>query len=166
VTDQLGNIYLPVFPPTNVGATDRFQVWYAKNIVGGAPIAATVRYSGTTSSFSVIDVMEYSGLDPLNPLDVFTSATGSGQSQNTGNMPMTTASNELIVGLFGFAGFASPYTAGPGFSFRNYDASTVLEDRLVTVPGIYNATVSSSVPTSYAAFAMGFRVAQNGSPSR
>jgi hypothetical protein len=159
VTDQLGNTYVPVFAsPANVGTADRFQVWYAKNIKGGVPLGVTVHYSAKTTSLSVVDAAEYSGLQKLSPLDVFVSATGNGAAQNSGNMPATTSGSDLIVGLFGYAGYANPYTAGAGFTFRNYDASTLLEDRAVSVTGVYNATASSSTSVGYAAFAIAFKV--------
>lgn len=157
VQDQLGNTYTPIFPATCIGGSDCFQVWYAKNIKGGTELGLTFHYSARTTNFSVVDIIEYAGLDTTNPLDVFASATGTGFSQNSGKMPMTTSAAEIIIGLFGYSGYALPYTAGSGFTFRNYDASTMLEDRAVNSIGVYNATATSANSANWAAFAIAFR---------
>jgi len=156
--DQLGNTYTPAFSPAcPAGTTSCFQVWYASNVSSGAPIAATVTFSGTTTSISTVDLIEYSGVVASSPLDVSASAMGNSNFQNSGNMPTTTASNELIVGLVGYAGYATPYAAGAGFTFVNYDASTFLENRSVATTGVYGATASSAIATNWAAFVMGFK---------
>jgi hypothetical protein len=157
VTDQLGNTYIPIFPATNSGQTSVFQVWYAKNIRGGAPLSVTTTFSGKTLSFSLADVIEYSGLDQSAPLDVFASATGTGSSQDSGKMPATSWKSETIIGLFGYSGYALPYTAGTGFTFQGYDASSLLEDQGVSAIGVYGATATSSSPADWAAFAIGFK---------
>ena len=155
--DNLGNTYTPIGGPVSVGTSARFQAWYAKNVSGGVPLAVTVRYSGVTTSFSLVDIIEYSGLDKTAPLDVYAFATGTGTVQDSGPSPMTTESNETIVGLFGYAGYATPYTAGTGFTLRNYDASSMLEDKAVTTTGIYNAIASSAVSTDWVAYVLAFK---------
>jgi hypothetical protein len=157
VTDNLRNAYASIAGPINAGPTARFQVWYAKNIRGGAPLAVTVTYSGNTKSFSLVDVIEYSGLDRSAPLDVYASAAGSGKFQDSGPSPTTRARNETIVGLFGYSAYALPYTAGAGFTMRSYDASSMLEDQAVTNIGSYHATATSLVPDFWAAFVIGFK---------
>jgi uncharacterized protein YjdB len=157
VQDQLGNTYTPIFQTTCVGGTDCFQVWYAQNVKGGVPLAVTITYSTQTTSLSVLDVIEYSGINQTNALDVTASATGSGAVQSSGNMPVTTSAQEMIVGLFGYSAYEAPYTAGSGFTFRNYDASTMLEDESASSTGVYSATASSSGSANWAAFAIGFR---------
>ena len=152
VSDNLGNKYVSIGEPINSGPTARFQLWYARNIKGGVPLAVTVTYSGRTTSFSLIDVAEYSGLDRSAPLDAFASAPGTGTLQDSGPARHTTAMNETVVGFFGYSGYGLPYKAGAGFSARAYDGSSFLEDRAVTVAGSYRATVTSSRDDSWAAF--------------
>lgn len=159
VSDSVGNRYVPIGGPVNAGRTARFQAWYAKNIRSGPLLGITVTYSGKTTSFSVVDAMEYSGLDKSAPLDVFASASGSGTSQDSGASPTTTVSNGTIIGLFGYSTYASPYRAGAGFTFRQGEASTMLEDRSVTATGSYTATATSCNPADWAAFVIGFKSA-------
>lgn len=157
VQDQMGNVYTPIVAATNVGTNDRFQVWYAANIKGGVRLSVTVTYSGKTTSISTVDAMEYAGLSTTNPLDVFTSATGTGTIQNSGNMPTTTTASDTILGLFGYTSAATPYMSGTGYFFRNYDATTMLEDMQVASTGVYNATATSNNATGWAAFGIAFR---------
>jgi len=157
VQDQMGNVYTPIFPATDVGTNDRFQVWYASNIKGGARLSVTVTYSGKTTSISTVDAMEYAGLNATSPLDVYTSATGTGSVQSSGSLPVTTTASETIIGLFGYASGATPFMSGAGYFFRNYDATTMLEDSQVSSTGVYSATATSGGSSGWAAFAIGFR---------
>ena len=157
VSDNLGNKYVSIGGPINSGTAARFQLWYARNIKGGVPLAVTVTYSGRTTSFSLIDVAEYSGLDRSAPLDAFASAAGAGTLQDSGLSRTTTTANETLVGFFGYSGYGLPYKPGPGFTSRAYDGSSFLEDRAVTVPGSYRATVTSSRDDSWAAFVACFK---------
>lgn len=163
VTDSLRNAYASIAGPINAGPTARFEVWYAKNIRGGAPLAVTVTYSGKTTSFSLVDAIEYSGLDRSAPLDVFASAAGNGTSQDSGPSPTTRERSETIVGLFGYSTYSSPYTVGAGFTMRGYDASSMVEDRLIMEIGSYHATATSLVSDYWAAFVIGFK---NATPPR
>lgn len=157
VHDQMGNTYIPIFPATFSGPSDAFQVWYAKDIKGGVPLTVTINFSGNTTSFSVLDIIEYAGLDPSNPLDAIASATGNSSVQNSGNAVSTASGSETAIGLFGYGGYALPYTAGSGYTMRGYDASTMLEDKQVSAPGTYSATASSNLSSYWAAFLMTFR---------
>jgi hypothetical protein len=157
VSDNAGNKYVSVSGPLNAGPTDRFQLWYARNIKGGVPLAVTVKYSGTTTSFSLVDVAEYAGLDRAAPLDAFASATGTGSFQDSGPTRFTTSPNETVVGFFGFSRYALPYKAGPGFTSQAYDGSSFMEDRSVAALGSYRATAMSNRPDSWAAFVTCFK---------
>ncbi|MGA3048225.1 MAG: LamG-like jellyroll fold domain-containing protein [Terracidiphilus sp.] len=157
VTDQLGNTYLPMFPPTNSGPNDRFQAWYAKNIVGGGQLGITITFSGKTNSISLLDAVEYSGLDPNTPLDGFASGTGNGLSQSSGSISVPNANSDIVIGFFGYSGYALPYTAGSGFTMRGFDATSMLEDLSATTSGTYTATATSQNSAYWAAFIIAFK---------
>ena len=161
VTDNEGNTYTPVSGPISVGGVARFQAWYAKNINGG-PLGVTVTYSAQTTSISLVDAAEYSGLDPSSPLNVFASSTGTGVAQDSTAAPATNFANETIVGLFGYYGYATPYAAGSGYIFRNYDATSMLEDMSVTANGSYRATATSAVSSQWVAYVLCFKNAFQG----
>jgi len=137
VTDSRGNRYaLAVGPTTATGLSS--AIYYAKNIAGGSN-AVTVTFNGT-AAYPNVNVLEYSGLDTANPLDVSAAATGSGTTANSGSAT-TTSANELIVGAgnptSGFTG------AGSGFSNRAINGfGGISEDRVVSSSGSYNATAA------------------------
>ena len=94
VTDSKGNTYaLAVGPTKATGLTS--AIYYAKNIAGGSN-TVTVTFN-QTAGYPNVNVLEYSGLDTANPLDVTAAATGTGTTANSGSAT-TTSANELIVG--------------------------------------------------------------------
>ncbi len=78
VTDSRGNTYVRAVGPTAVSGALSQSIYYAKNIVGAAAGAntVTVQFSGS-AYYPDIRILEYSGLDLTNPLDVTAAATGS-----------------------------------------------------------------------------------------
>lgn len=83
-------------------------------------------------------IMEYSGLDTSNPLDVTAAGAGTGTTA-TSAAATTTAANELIVGAGsngdGFSG------AGTGFALRMIDYYGNLgEDKIVSSTGSYSVS--------------------------
>jgi hypothetical protein len=161
VTDNMGNTYSAIEGPVSSGPSACFQAWYAKNITGGTPLAVTVAYSGQTATSSVVDVIEYSGLDTAGPVDVYALATGSGLTQDSGLAATTSATSETLIGLFGYDTHTAPYVAGTGYIMRGYDASSMWEDRYVTAVGAYNATSTSSAQANWAAYVIGFKNASS-----
>jgi hypothetical protein len=137
VTDSKGNTYALAVGPTKATALTE-SIYYAKNIAGGSN-TITVKFN-QTASYPNVNVLEYSGLDTANPLDVSSSAIGSGTTANSGSA-MTTSANELIVG----AGNPSSVfkAVGSGFSSRIINAyGGISEDRIVSSTGSYNATAT------------------------
>jgi hypothetical protein len=118
VTDTKGNVY------TNISGQVRYgkgypqsnQLYYAKNILGGAN-TITVTMSGKPSVVFEARAYEYAGLDTVSPLDQFSSATGTGATQ---------------VNPVAGSGFTGRATTNAGNSLG--------EDMLVTTTGSYNAT--------------------------
>ena len=137
VTDSKGNTYALAVGPTKAAGLTQ-SIYYAKNIASRSN-TVTVKFS-TTASFPNVNVLEYSGLDPVNPLDVSAGGSGSGTTANSGSAT-TTAANELIVGL---GNPSSVFTsAGSGFSSRMINAyGGISEDKIVSSTGSYNATAT------------------------
>jgi hypothetical protein len=137
VTDSRGNSYALAVGPTKATGLSS-AIYYAKNIASGSN-AVTVTFNGTVA-YPNVNVLEYSGLDTANPLDVSAAATGSGTTANSGSAT-TTSANELIVGA---GNPTSVFTgAGSGFSNRVINGfGGISEDRVVSSSGSYNATAS------------------------
>jgi hypothetical protein len=140
VTDSKGNTYaLAVGPTKATGLTS--AIYYAKNIASGSN-TVTVKFN-RTASYPNMNVLEYSGLDAANPLDVESAATGTGTTANSGSAT-TTSTSELIVGVGNPTSVFK--SAGSGFVSRMINAfGGISEDKMVNSTGSYNATAT---PTS------------------
>src|SRR6185369_6243311 len=90
-----------------------------------------------------VRVLEYSGADLLNPVDVSAAATGSGGTTNSGSATTTNAT-DLIFG----ANIVTGITSGPGTGFTQRLLTSpdgdIAEDRAVTTTGTYSATAPAS----------------------
>jgi hypothetical protein len=146
VTDSAGNVY-EVAVPKSTGAGDSQAIYFAKNINAAAPGNIVTVTFDAPAPFVDIRITEYSGLDPVNPFIVGTSAAGSGATANSGAVT-TTAANALI---FGAGITASGYSAaGANFTTRIITTPNlgIVEDRFVTATGSYAATapLTASAP--------------------
>ncbi len=139
VTDSRGNAYVQAGSMIT-GSSARQSLYYAKNIVGGSN-TVTVVFS-QAARYVDVRVLEYSGLDTSNPLDVTAAAAGSSASPNSG-AATTTSGNELIFGAGTTAtGFYAP---GSGFTTRIITGDgDIAEDKVVSSTGSYSATGQTS----------------------
>ncbi len=93
VTDnQAGgtNTYTSVLGPTQWGVTpnptDRYaQVFVAKNIPGGTKLTITVKCPVASTRTIYLAALEYSGVDPVNPINATASAIERSQAMCSGN---------------------------------------------------------------------------------
>ena len=143
VTDSAGNTY-QLAVPTARGTGVSQAIYYAPNIKAAAAGTNTVTVTfNTATPYVDIRALEYSGLDPVNPFDVGTSASGTGTTANSGTVT-TTAANALIFGAGITTGGFS--TAGTNFTTRIITTpdADIAEDRIVTAAGPYSATAPVS----------------------
>ena len=159
VTDSAGNAYQLAAPLTR-GTGLSQAIYYAKNITaaGAGTNVVTVHFSGAVP-FVDVRVAEYSGLDPVNPLDTTASAAGSGTTASSGNLT-TTAASELI---FGAGMTQTAYVGGTGgFTARlitPLDAD-IAGDEIVNTTGTFAATAQIGFGSSpYVMQAVAFHVA-------
>ena len=67
LTDSRGNTYASAQPVTRWnGSQWSAQVFYAKNVAGGAN-TVTAQFSSNINSFGILYIHEYSGIDPEQP---------------------------------------------------------------------------------------------------
>ena len=143
VTDGAGNTY-QVAAAAFRGTGFSQAIYYARNIVaaGAGANTVTVRFDKPVV-YADVRILEYSGLDQTNPLDVSRSAAGSTAQANSG-AATTNFATELIVGggitLGCFGG------AGSGFTARiiTVPDCDIAEDRTVTTTGSYAATATQN----------------------
>jgi len=141
VTDSSGNVYQAAAPVARGGSISQ-AIYFARSITANANNTVTVTFN-TAASYVDLRILEYGGIDTVNPLDQTASAVGSSSTADSGNVT-TTAANELVFGAGtttgGFSG------AGSGFTTRvitNPDAD-IAEDRIVSATGTYAATATQS----------------------
>jgi hypothetical protein len=142
VTDTKGNLYTLIGAPIVQSATASQAIYYAKNISAASAGANTVTVTFSVAPrFPDIRIAEYSGLDTVNPLDVFVGAQGTTTSTSNSGSVTTTSANDLLVG----ANLVQSTTMGAGTNYTNRGITgdgDILEDRIVTVTGSYNATAA------------------------
>ena len=102
VTDTEGNVYQATIPTVNGSDTSQ-TIYYAKSIKGDNPSCApacntiTVTFNGAAKSPDA-RFLEYSGLDPNNPLDTGASNSGTGTTADTLTCATTSASEVIVAG--------------------------------------------------------------------
>ena len=138
VTDTSGNVYVlansHVFP--GIGQQ---VAYYAKNIAAAGPGANTVQVVFTAAvPYPDLRIVEYSGLDLVNPLDVAVGSHGR-STLTTSGLATTTHASDLLVG----SNYTNHATTGPGapYTQRLIDHyGEIIEDAVVTAAGSYSAT--------------------------
>jgi hypothetical protein len=157
------NTYTSVLGPTQWGVapnpTDRWsQVFIAKNITGGGSLTITANLAGSSTHPIYLVALEYSGVDPVNPVNAAAVGTGT-VSQNgapaTANLTTTVANAKLVTTSWdsnesypstgngtGFttdtAAGAASLTGGPGWA-------SLTEDETATTPATWNASTGTAL---------------------
>jgi fibronectin type 3 domain-containing protein len=140
VTDTKGNPYSLAVGPTVQSGFGTQAIYFGRNIQAATAGANTVTATFDQAAIYVdLRIAEYSGLDPVNPVDVVAAGQGNSASSDSG-VATTTNANDVLVG----ANLVQTTTSGAGTSFTqriitNPDGD-ILEDRIVTSTGSYNAT--------------------------
>src|SRR5262249_29899278 len=121
VTDTSGNAYTRAVGPTVIGGVESQSIYYAKNIAAAAAGANTVTVKFSAAAvYPDIRILEYSGADRNNPVDVTAASSGNGGTSSSGAVT-TTNPTDLLFG----ANIVQTLTSGPGSGFTS---------RLLTVP--------------------------------
>ena len=99
LTDSRGNVYqLAVGPTVLTGSGLSQAIYYAKNIsaaTAGANVV-TVKFNAA-AIYPDIRILEYSGINPVSPLDVSAGATGNSATSSSGAV-ITRNATDLLVG--------------------------------------------------------------------
>jgi hypothetical protein len=159
VTDTSGNSYTLAVGPTLVSGYLYQSIYYAKNIKAAAAgaNAVTVNFS-PAAPYPDIRILEYSGADPNNPVDITAAGTGSSGTSST-SAASTTNATDLIFG----ANMVWTMTTGPGSSFTQRMLTSqdgdIAEDRMVATTGSYSATAPLSSSGQWVMQMVAFRSA-------
>ena len=163
VRDTKGNVYTLAVGPTIQTGLATQSIYYAKNIVAAVAGGNTVTVTFSTGAVSAdIRILEYSGADRNNPVDV--TAANSGNSSSTSSGPATTTNpTDLIFG----ANLVQTITSGPGSGFTSRMITSpdgdIAEDEMVTSTGAYSATAPVSPSGPWIMQMVAFRTPVTGS---
>ena len=166
LTDSKGNLYqLAVGPTVLTGSVPFSQaIYYAKNISAATAGANTVTVKFNAAAIAVdIRILEYSGIDPLNPVDVSAAATGNSALSSSGAV-ITKNAKDLLVG----ANIAWTGTTGPGSGLTQRlitNVGDIAEDQVVTALGSYSASAPLSSAGPWIMHMVAFRSAGSPAPT-
>jgi chitodextrinase len=160
VTDTGGNTYMLAVGPTVVKGSLSQSIYYAKNILAGDGGANTVTVTFSVAAASPdIRILEYSGVDRNNPVDVSVAKSGNSKATKSGLVTTTNADDLLFA-----ANTVGTFTTNAGAGFRNRMITSpdgdIVEDRTVTAIGTYNATAPLSLSGPWIMQLVAFRAAQ------
>jgi chitodextrinase len=166
VRDSSGNTYVAPLAATVLSGSEAIQMYYAANIVAAAANANTVTVTfDAATAYPDIRIAEYSGIDPVNPLDGAKAATGNSSTSNSGTL-VTTNPNDLLVA----ANNVKTTTMAPGTGFTSRLITSpdgnILEDRIVTTTGSYSAAAGLSGSGGWAMQVVAFRRASGGADAQ
>ena len=139
VVDSSGNTYTRAVGPNVVSGTLSQSIYYAKNIASAAGTNTVTVTFTTAAAYPDIRILEYSGADPNNPVDVTAANTGNSTSSSSGTVSTTNAA-DLLFG----ANIVTSVTNGPGTGFTSRLLTSpdgdIAEDEMVSSTGSYTAT--------------------------
>ncbi len=162
--DSKGNVYQLAVGPIVTGALSQ-SIYYAKNISAAAAATNAVTVAFTAAAtYPDIRILEYSGIDPVNPVDIFVGAMGNSATSSSGTVKTTNAM-DLLVG----ANTVQTHTkaAGSGFTQRLLTSpdGDVAEDQIVTATGSYNASAHLASAGGWVMQMVAFRAATVSNPT-
>jgi Fibronectin type III domain len=161
--DSKGNVYQLAVGPTVTGALSQ-SIYYAKNIAAASAAAnvVTVTFSGL-ASYPDIRILEYSGIDTVNPVDTFAGAIGNSATSSNVSLQTTAAADLLVAGNT----VQSSSSAGSGFTLRLTTSpdGDIAEDKIATTAGTYSASATLSSTTGWVMQAVAFRAGVAPSPA-
>ncbi len=140
ITDRSGNPYTRAAGPMVISGSASQSIYYAKNIVAAAAGTNVVTISFSTAArYPDVRILEYTGADPNNPLDVAVGQAGNSASTVSGSIATTNATDLLLGANYVATGATA---AGSGFTRRmiTQPDGDIVEDMMVSATGSYSAT--------------------------
>jgi hypothetical protein len=155
VTDSSGNSYA-LAAPLVTGTNLRQAIYYAKNIAAVHANTVTVNFNQLAKLVDV-RILEYAGLDTVNPLDASNGSSGTGLTATSGPFT-TTAANDLVLG----ADTAKSHTlsTGPGYTpvvFTRY--GNIVEQLIARKKGTFNPSANLAQPNPWVMQGVSFKAA-------
>ena len=152
VSDSANNVYQPLSAAIFPNIPLKGQIFYARNVFGGAN-TVSVTISASTP-YVVLDIHEYAGIDPVSPVDADARLDNTTCGLSCGTTPIagsvtTTHALDLLFGAASTnrdAANEASWTPETGYTLRQSNQWTGTEDQIATSTGGYSATFT--VPTA------------------
>jgi hypothetical protein len=167
LTDSAANLYRLAVGPTVLAGQAPFSqaIYYAQNISAAIAGANTVTLTFNSAAVDPdIRILEYSGIDPLSPLDVSAGAAGNSATSSSGGVT-TNNGMDLLVG----ANMVWTLTQSPGTGFTQRLLTSpdgdIAEDSVVHALDSYSATAFLNNPGPWIMQVAAFRAAGSPSPA-
>jgi hypothetical protein len=145
INDTAGNTYQLAIGPTRSSNSTQY-LYYAKNIVASSAGTNFVTVDLSASEQTDLGIYEYQGLFTASPLEL--TSSGAGNSTALGTASLTTIHSCDL--LFSAAYLANTISAvGAAYSTRDNPGGDLVEDRVVSSSGTYNATGTQTPSGDY-----------------
>ncbi len=162
VSDRSGNVYHLGTPASTFAGLSQ-SIYYATNIRAAASNTVTVLFQ-PSAPYPDIRIAEYSGIDPINPIDISAASSGNSTSTSSGAAQTTNAFDLLLA-----ANTVATHNTGPGAGFTQRMITSpdgdILEDRYVTTPGMYAGVAPLWAPGPWIMQMLALRVTGNSTPT-
>ncbi len=164
VTDAMGNVYTLAVGPTVVTGVESQSIYYARNVAAAGAGANSVTVTFSSGAVNAdIRILEYSGADLNNPVDVTAAGSGSSATSSSGAVA-TTNPTDLLFG----ANYVQTMIigAGSGYTTRllTVPDGDIAEDEMVTATGSYSATAPLNSSGAWIMRMVAFRTASGTTP--
>ncbi len=155
VTDSAGNTYAIAAVPTVSPGIFTQTIYYAKAITAAQSNTVTVLFD-TPALDADIRILEYQGIDTVDPLDVSAGTAASGLVTSAG--PIVTSAPDVLIA----ANTVEQLTSGAGAGFAQQVLTKpdgdIVEDLFASNPGSYTATAPASPAGRWVMQIVAFRV--------
>jgi hypothetical protein len=164
MADNANNVYAEASSARAVDASanSNADVWYSKNIQPGATVVTvTPSPAGTTGT---VVVWEFSGADPLAPLDQTAVLNSQLATTMPSGAPVTTRSaSELVISVANIQGAVNGLVAGSLFSSDSIANGNGWAHLIASSVGTYQAQWNNISLGTYAASTVSFKATASGS---
>src|SRR5262249_43545653 len=123
--------------PTLISGALSQSIYYSTNVAAAAANtnAVTVTFA-PAAAFPDVRILEYSGIDPANPLDATAGSSGNGVDSSTASVALANNAELLVA-----ATTTQTSISGPGSNFTarliTSPDGDIAEDSVVPAPGYY-----------------------------
>ena len=161
LSDTTGNNYQLAVGPTRSASSISQSIYYAKNIAAASAGSNVVSVQfNAPAAFPDIRILEYSGIDHVNPLDAVIGSSGDSTISSSGLLTTSHATDLLVAGNIVATGTGDPVTGFIRRVFTDPDGD-IADDSVVTSTGAYSESIGLSSEGEWVMQMAAFRAADD-----